>query len=54
MSRGQGRPLKIMRERPGIGPAPLFPAPRDMTQPVGRETLVAWLREHTLIGNVDL
>jgi integrase len=39
------RLLKVLRERPGLGPAPLFPAPRDFDQPVDRETLAHFLRQ---------
>lgn len=38
------RLLKIVRERPGLGPAPLFPAPRNLSQPIGREPLALYLR----------
>jgi hypothetical protein len=44
---GRVRLLKIVRNRPGLGPAPLFPAPRDISQPIGRERLALYLRRAT-------
>ncbi len=38
------RLLKVLRERPGLGAAPLFPAPRNLDEPVGRDTLERLLR----------
>jgi integrase len=46
------RLLKILRERPGIGPAPLFPAPRNLNEPVDRDTLASWLRAAEKIAGV--
>lgn len=40
----RARLLKVVRERPGLGPAPLFPAPRDIGEPIGRDTLAHYLR----------
>jgi integrase len=39
------RLLNVLRERPGLGPAPLFPAPRTLNEPVDRETLAHYLRQ---------
>lgn len=36
---------RVLRERPGIGAAPLFPSPRDPTQPISRHLAAKWLRE---------
>jgi integrase len=41
----RARLLKVIRERPGLGAAPLFPAPRDVKEPVGRDTLASWQRK---------
>jgi integrase len=38
------RLLEVIRRRPGIGSAPIFPAPRDRAQPVSDEVLRHWLR----------
>lgn len=38
------RLLEILRRRPGLGAAPLFPAPRNRNEPVGDEVLRQWLR----------
>lgn len=36
---------RILRERPGIGDAPLFPSPRDPARPIKRHSCDTWLRE---------
>jgi len=36
--------LRVIRERPGLGEAPLFPAPRDANKPVDEDTLRLYLR----------
>lgn len=38
------RLLAILRHRQALGDTPLFPAPRDATAPVDRDTLASWLR----------
>ena len=35
----------MLRERPGIGRAYLFPAPDDVTKPVNRQRVATWLRK---------
>jgi integrase len=39
--------------RPGVGDAFLFPAPRDHSQPVDRETLATWLRSALKAANLS-
>ncbi|MBA3555623.1 MAG: tyrosine-type recombinase/integrase [Gemmatimonadales bacterium] len=41
----RARLLKILRERPGLGPAPLFPSPRNLSIPVTEAGIVCWLRK---------
>jgi integrase len=36
---------KILRERPGIGNAPLFPSPRNRSKPIRYELALDWLRK---------
>lgn len=36
---------RVLRDRPGIGDAPLFPSPKDLGQPVSRHMCDKWLRE---------
>ncbi len=36
--------LRVIRERPGLGNGPLFPAPRDARMPVEGDTLRSWIR----------
>ena len=36
---------RVIRERPGIGEAPLFPSPADPSEPVSRHLCDTWLRE---------
>lgn len=36
---------RILRERPGIGSAPLFPSPEDRQKPISRHLADAWLRK---------
>ncbi len=40
----RSRLVKVVRDRPGLGNAPLFPRPRDINAPVERDTLALWLR----------
>ena len=47
------RLLAIIRERPGLGDAPLFPAPRNISEPVDRETLASWLRKAENAAEVE-
>jgi integrase len=35
----------IMTKRPGIGPAPLFPSPKNLSEPMDRHLADKWLRE---------
>lgn len=35
----------IVRERPGIGSAPIFPAPTDRSKPISTAVAAAWLRK---------
>ena len=53
------RLVKILRNRPALGPAPLFPAPRNASEPVGRDTLALFLRrkfvtERKHLADVDV
>jgi integrase len=34
---------RVLRDRPGIGPVPLFPSPKDRTEPVSRHLAGKWL-----------
>ena len=36
---------RVLRKRPGIGRAPLFPSPDDMTKPVSKYLADKWLRK---------
>ena len=36
---------RILRERPGIGSAPLFPSPEDRQKPISRHLADSWLRK---------
>ncbi len=36
---------RVFRERPGIGPEPLFPSRDDLRKPVSRHVVDAWLRK---------
>lgn len=46
------RLVRLIRTRPGVGDAFLFPAPRDHSQPVDRETLATWLRSALKAANL--
>jgi integrase len=46
------RLVKVIRERPGLGAAPLFPAPRNLEEPVGRDTLASWQRNAEKVAGV--
>jgi hypothetical protein len=41
----RARLLKILRERPGLGSAPLFPSPRNLNVPVTENGVTWWLRK---------
>ena len=43
----------VLRERPGIGGAPLFPAPKDPAEPVSRFLCAKWLREAEKLAGVE-
>jgi hypothetical protein len=36
---------RILRDRPGIGSAPLFPSPKNPSEPITRHLADKWLRE---------
>jgi integrase len=44
---------RILAERPGIGKAYLFPAPRDPSKPVRYELTVNWLRKAEELGGLE-
>ena len=44
---------RILRERAGIGTAPLFPSPQTPRQPIRYELAAAWLREAEQLANVE-
>lgn len=44
---------RIMAERPGIGAAPLFPAPREADEPVSRFMALKWLRECERLAGLE-
>ena len=44
---------KILRERPGLGDRPLFPAPRDASKAVGLESLTVWQRRAEKLAGVE-
>ncbi len=43
----------ILRERPGIGSAPLFPSPADPTVPVSRHMADKWLRRGEKLAGLE-
>jgi integrase len=43
---------RVLQERPGIGRAPLFPAPGDTTVPMSRRLADKWLREVERMANL--
>lgn len=43
---------KVLSERPGLGTGPLFPAPRNASKAVDRETLASWLRTAEQLAGV--
>ena len=44
---------RILRERPGIGRAPLFPSPGDPTQPMTRHLADKWLRKAEKLAGLE-
>jgi integrase len=44
---------RILKERPAIGEAPLFPAPADPSKPVDRYLADKWLREAEMLAGLD-
>lgn len=43
----------ILEERPGIGAAPLFPAPQDPTEPITRDLASSWLLRAEELAGVE-
>jgi integrase len=41
----RARFLKVLRDRPGLGSAPLFPSPRNPIVPVSEKGVTVWLRK---------
>lgn len=44
---------RVLRERPGIGPVPLFPSPKDRTKPVNRWLVDAWLKKAEKLAGLE-
>jgi hypothetical protein len=44
---------RVLRERPGIGTAPLFPSPKDLGRSVSRHLCDKWLREAERLAGVE-
>ncbi len=44
---------RILAHRPGIGAAPLFPAPRDPTKPMTRHLADKWLRKAEKLAKLE-
>ena len=44
---------RLLRERPGIGSAPLFPSPVDRERPIARHFADRWLREGERLAGLD-
>ena len=44
---------RIVRERPGIGAAPLFPSPGDPTKPITRHLADKWLRKAEKLAGLE-
>jgi hypothetical protein len=42
----------VLRDRPGIGAVPLFPAPENPTKPVDRHLPDRWLREAEMLAKL--
>jgi hypothetical protein len=45
--------LKILRERPGLGSAPLFPSPRNINTPVSEDACRVWLRKALTVAKLS-
>lgn len=43
----------VLEERPGIGAAPLFPAPQDPTEPISKELASSWLLRAEELAGVE-
>jgi integrase len=44
---------RVLRDRPGIGSAPLFPSPEDAQKPISRHLADAWLRKAEKLAKVE-
>ena len=44
---------RVLRERPGIGQAYLFPAPADIAKPVARRVAAKWLQEAEQLAGLE-
>ncbi len=44
---------RILRDRPGIGDAPLFPKPVDSTKPITRHLADLWLRKAEKLAGLE-
>jgi hypothetical protein len=44
---------RILRERPGIGSAPLFPAPGNAQKPISRHLADRWLRRAEELAGLE-
>ncbi len=44
---------RVLRERPGIGGAPLFPHPRDPSRPITRYIAARWLRDGEKLAELE-
>ena len=44
---------RILRERPGIGSAPLFPSPENPQQPISRHLADKWLRKAEKLAELE-
>ena len=44
---------RILKERPGIGDAPMFPSRDDLMKPISRHTADAWLRRAEALAGLD-
>ena len=44
---------RLLRERPGVGTAPLFPSPKDLARPVDRYLADKWLRTAEGLAKLD-
>jgi integrase len=44
---------RVLRDRPGIGAAPLFPSPRDPSKPMDRHLANRWLRKAEKLAGLE-